>query len=417
MLKRTHEPGKLAAVTLRKLADGWHADGGNLYLFVRGASRTWVFRYVSLDGKRRNMGLGSIESTSLSRARELAKANRTAVRDKQTPVDPITQAKTQKAARKAAEQRSITFKACAEAVMKSKGQEWRNPKHGQQWKNTLESYAYPILGSLPVGMIDTPLIIRCLEPIWTEKTETASRVRGRIESVLDWATVSGYRQGDNPARWRGHLDHILPSNKKISRVNHHPALPFAQISAFMVELRKREGNGARALEFLILTAARSGEIRGARWSEIDLTENLWIIPADRMKAQKEHRVPLSDSAVQILKALPAGERDDYVFPSIQKGKQLSDMTLSAVMKRLNKSDFTVHGFRSSFRDWASEKTNHSSEVIEMALAHSIQSAVEAAYRRGDLLEKRRELMDDWAKYCGALPSQNNVISINRQVGT
>lgn len=417
MLKRTHEPGKLAAVTLKKLTDGWHADGGNLYLFVRGTSRTWVFRYVSLDGKRRNMGLGSIESTSLSRARELAKANRSAVRDKQTPVDPITQAKTQKAARKAAEQRSITFKACAEAVMKSKGQEWRNPKHGQQWKNTLESYAYPILGSLPVGMIDTPLIIKCLEPIWTEKTETASRVRGRIESVLDWATVSGYRQGDNPARWRGHLDHILPSNKKISRVNHHPALPFAQIAAFMVELRKREGNGARALEFLILTAARSGEIRGARWSEIDLTENLWIIPADRMKAQKEHRVPLSDAAVQILKALSAGKSDEYVFPSIQKGKQLSDMTLSAVMKRLNKSDFTVHGFRSSFRDWASEKTNHSSEVIEMALAHTIQSAVEAAYRRGDLLEKRRELMDDWARYCDALPSQNNVISINRQVGT
>lgn len=417
MLKRTHEPGKLAAVTLKKLANGWHADGGNLYLFVRGSSRTWVFRYVSLDGKRRNMGLGSIESTSLSRARELAKANRTKVRDKQSPVDPISQAKSQRAARKATEQRSITFKACAEAVMKSKGREWRNPKHGQQWKNTLVTYVYPILGNLPVEMIDTPLIIKCLEPIWTEKTETASRVRGRIETVLDWATVGGYRQGENPARWRGHLDHILPSNKKISRVVHHPALPFTQISEFIAELSKREGNGARALEFLILTAARSGEVRGARWSEIDLTNCFWIIPADRMKTQKEHRVPLSDDAVKILKALPEGDKNAYVFPSTQEGKQLSDMTLLAVMKRLNKSEFTVHGFRSSFRDWASEKTNHSSEAIEMALAHTISNAVEAAYRRGDLLEKRRELMEDWARYCGATQSQNNVISINRQMGT
>lgn len=417
MFKRTHEPGKLSAVMLKRLQDGWHADGGNLYLFVRGSSRTWVFRYVSLDGKRRNMGLGSIESTSLSRARELAYANRTAIKDKQKPVDPITEARNQKAARKAAELRTITFKACAEAVMKSKGQEWRNPKHSQQWKNTLETYAYPIFGSLPIGMIDTPLIIKCLEPIWSEKTETASRVRGRIETVLDWATVSGYRQGANPARWRGHLDQILPSNKKISRVIHHPALPFSQMSAFMAELRNREGHGAKALEFLILTAARSGEVRGARWSEIDLVEKLWIIPASRMKAQKEHRIPLSDAAIKVLTTLTVGEKDEFVFPSTQKDKQLSDMTLSAVLKRLKKGEFTVHGFRSSFRDWASEKTNHSSEVIEMALAHTIQSSVEAAYRRGNLLEKRRQLMDDWASYCEIRPSQNNVIRMNIKAGT
>jgi len=417
MIKRNHEPGKLAAVVLKKLKDGWHADGGNLYLFVRGSSRTWVFRYVSPDGKRRSMGLGSIDTTSLAKARELAKAHRTTLKDKQQPTDPITQAQNQRVERKAIEYRTMTFKACAEALMKSKSQEWGNPKHGQQWKNTLQSYVYPILGELPIGMIDTPLIISCLEPIWTQKTETASRVRGRIEKVLDWATVSGYRQGENPARWRGHLDQILPSGKKINRVVHHPALPFSQIAEFMVELRKREGTGARALEYAILTAARSGEVRGAIWSEINLGEELWIIPAGRMKAQREHRVPLSKAAIQILKALPVGEPHEYVFPSTQKGKRLSDMTLSAVMKRLNKSEFTVHGFRSSFRDWASEKTNHTSEAIEMALAHTIQNAVEAAYRRGDLVEKRRELMNDWARYCETLPSQNNVISINRQVGT
>jgi integrase len=378
MGKRTHEPGKLAAITLKKLVDGWHADGGNLYLFVRGASRTWVFRYTAPDGKRRNMGLGSIDSISLSRARELAREYRAQVKDKQKPIDPIAIEQEAKAQRRADDRKRVTFKWCTDEYLKAHRDEWKNPKHAQQWENTLITYAYPVFGDLPVQTIDTDLIVKCLSPIWSEKTETATRVRGRIQSVLDWATARKFRHGENPARWRGHLDNLLATPSKIQKIEHHAALPFAEIGGFMKDLRTKQGMGARALEFAILTAARSGEVRGATWSEIDFQTKTWTIPPERMKMKKEHRVPLVDAAITLLEELPKLEGGELVFPGSRVGSQLSDMTLTAALKRMGRVDLTAHGFRSTFRDWAAESTNYPRDVAEMALAHAIGDSVEAA---------------------------------------
>jgi integrase len=396
----THQPGKLAAVSLNKLADGWHGDGGSLYLFVRGASKAWVFRYRGQDGRRKHMGLGSIRSVSLARARELARELRSRLKDPANPVDPLQARRDDEKARQVEAAKSITFAAAAEAYIEAHKSSWSNPKHVQQWVNTLTTYAGPIFGALPVNAVDTALVMRCLEPLWQTKQETASRLRGRIEAVLDWATVRGSRSGDNPARWRGHLDKLLAPRKKNQK--HHAALDFKQLPAFMTDLRKRDGFAARALEFAILTAARSGEVRGATWSEIDFEEKLWIVPGSRMKAGKEHRVPLSDAAMAILTAMPRQEDapDSLIFTSPIGGK-LSDMALGAVLTRMEVA-VTAHGFRSTFRDWSAERTSHQSEVIEMALAHTIRNQVEAAYRRGDLLEKRRQLMDDWANFCDHL---------------
>lgn len=394
-----HKLNLLAAVAINKLGEGWHADGGNLYLFVRGESRTWVFRYTSPEGKRRNMGLGSSKSVTLARARELAAAYRGQVKDKLAPVDPIETTKAAKAQRGVEQAKRMTFKECAEAYIEANRAGWKNAKHAAQWGSTLTNYAYPVIGDTPVALVETPLIVKILQPIWTTKTETASRLRGRIENVLDWAKVSGFRKEDNPARWRGHLDHILPAASKVAKVTHHAALPFKEINAFMPKLQEAAGLGARALELAILTATRSGEVRGATWAEIDLAEKVWTIPGERMKAGREHRVPLSTAAVKLLKALPRLNESELVFPSSKPNKALSDMTLTAALKRLDRSDLTAHGFRSTFRDWTAEATNYPREVAEMALAHTIEDAVEAAYRRGDLFEKRKAMMEDWARFC------------------
>lgn len=397
--KGTHEPGKLAPITLRKLPDGWHADGGNLYLFVRGASRSWVFRYVATDGKRKNMGLGPLDAVSLAQAREAAKVFRAQIKHPIERIDPLAARQRSQQADRLELARRMSFKDCALAYIEAKRGEWKNQKHAQQWENTLATYCYPTIGNLPVAEVDTALVVKCLQPIWTTKTETANRLRGRIESILDWATTSEYRVGENPARWRGHLENMLAKPTKIQKVVHHAALPYAEIGSFMADLRKREGVGAMALEFAILTAARSGEVRGATWSEIDFQKRIWTIPAGRMKAGKEHRVPLVQRTFELLETLERGASGDFVFPSGKPGKPLSDMTLTAVLRRMERGDLTAHGFRSTFRDWAAETTHFPREVCEQALAHQLADKVEAAYRRGDLFEKREMLMNEWANYC------------------
>lgn len=292
----------------------------------------------------------------------------------------------------------MNFDACAAAYIEAHRSEWKNPKHVQQWENTLSTYAYPVLGGLPVSSIDEALVLKVLMPIWKEKTETATRLRGRIESVLDWATFNKFRQGENPARWKGHLEHSLAKPSKVTKVEHHPALAYDQASKFMQQLRQCDGFGARALEFLVLTACRSGEVRGAKWQEMDIQEKLWFIPADRMKMKRDHRVPLSEAAIKVLVKLPRLDGCDFVFPGAKESKPMSDMTLSAVLKRMKREDITVHGFRSTFRDWAAEQTAYPNEVAEMALAHVVSNKVEAAYRRGDLLDKRIKMMTDWSDF-------------------
>jgi integrase len=294
----------------------------------------------------------------------------------------------------------MSFDQCSAAYINAHKGSWKNAKHAEQWKNTLATYASPIIGALPVADVDTDLIVKVLSPIWGSKTETATRVRGRIESVLDWATVSRFRQGDNPARWRGHLENLLANPNRIAPVRNHPALPWREVPAFMVLLAQSRGVAARAAEFTILTAARSGEVRGATWDEVDLEAKLWTVPAERMKAGKEHRVPLSTAAMALLVALP--HRKGLIFHGRYGSAALSDMSLTAVLRRMGRGDITIHGFRSSFRDWCAEAVGNtfSREVCEHALAHSLPDRVEAAYRRGDLLDKRVMLMQAWADYCG-----------------
>ena len=286
--------------------------------------------------------------------------------------------------------------------MASHGAGWTNPKHRQQWKNTLVTYAYPSFGGLSVAAVETGLVLKALEPIWIEKPETAGRVRGRIEAVLDWAKARGYRDGENPARWRGHLDKLLPNRRKVRRVRNHPAMPYVELPVFMRDLRARDSMSARALEFTILCAARTGEVIGARWPEVELAEKVWMIPAERMKTGKEHRVPLSDRSVELLEALP--RESEFVFMGGRAGKPLSNMAMLELIRGMKPgSGYVPHGFRSTFRDWAAECSSHPDYVVEMALAHTISSKVERAYRRGDLFDKRGRLMADWADYCAAAP--------------
>jgi integrase len=407
--KRTHQPGKLAAIALKKLADGWHADGGNLYLFVRGNSRTWVFRYVGGDSRRKNMGLGSLDSVPLAEARRIAVDLRAKIKHPIAPIDPMAERQSKRTESRLAKAKAITFKSCASAYIEAHRAGWKNAKHGAQWENTLSTYVHPVLGELPVASIDTALVMQVLEPIWTSKTETASRVRGRIESVLDWAAARRYREGENPARWRGHLDKLLAKPSKVAKVTHHDALPYADINSFMENLRAREGMGARALEFLILTAARSGEVRNATWDEIDLTQGVWVLPPDRMKAGKEHRVPLSKPALKLLNTLPRLDDCPLLFPSSKQGRPLSDMTLTSAIRRMEYTGVTAHGFRSTFRDWAAEKTTFPSDMAEMALAHTVSNKVEAAYRRGDMFEKRRKMMEAWARWCSTATGRGTVV--------
>jgi integrase len=307
--------------------------------------------------------------------------------------------------------KGMTFRACAERYIEAHKAGWRNPKHALQWMSTLASYAYPVFGDLPVKAIDVGLVMKAVEPIWATKTETASRLRGRIESVLDWAAARGYRHGDNPARWRGHLDKLLPKRAKMQRVQHHPALAYDEVGAFMDALRSQGGIAARALAFCILTATRTSETLNARWDEIDLAAKLWVIPAGRIKAGKEHRVPLSAPALAILRQLAETRSGEFVFPGGKGGKPLSNMALLALLKRMERSDLTVHGFRSAFRDWAAERTHYPREVAEMALAHAIGDKVEAAYRQGDLFEKRRRLMEEWARFCASPRHSRDVVPI------
>ncbi len=388
---------ELSALTVSRIKqDGRYAVGGvdGLCLRVTGASRSWVLR-VMIDAKRSDIGLGGFPDISLAEAREKAREFRKQIRD---GINPIAERQTKRSRAKLQKEKIKTFHECALAYIEAHQAGWKNEKHRKQWVATLEKYTFPVIGNIPIADIETTSVLQALEPIWYDKAETASRLRGRIESILDWATVRGYRSGENPARWKGHLNKLLPARSKVQKVQHHPALPYSEIGFFMAELRLRKGISARALEFAILTGARSGEVRGAQWEEIDLKMKIWTIPADRMKAGKEHRVPLADETIELLKNLPRITDNDFVFPST-KGGQLSDMSLTAILRRMNRGDYTQHGFRSTFRDWAGETTTYPREVIEHALAHQLKDKAEAAYQRGDLLEKRCHLMSDWARFC------------------
>jgi len=372
-----------------------------LYLLVSTSLRaSWIYRYQD-NGKKHDHGLGPYPDVSLADAR---KARLKCDGLRRDGIDPIAARKAARAKAKLDTAKAMTFKDCAAAYIKAHMAGWRNPKHAAQWPNTLAAYVYPVFGSLPVQDVDVGLVMRALEPIWREKPETASRVRGRIENVLDWATARGYRQGENPARWRGHLENLLPKKTKVQRVEHHAALPYAELPEFMVELQRREGVAARALEFLALTAVRTGEVRGAKWSEINLVQRLWTIPAERVKAGREHRVPLSDAAMAILGQMQEIRQSDYVFPGGKVRRPLNHAALLEVLQRMGRSDLTVHGLRSTFRDWTAEQSSFPHEVAEMALGHVVANAVERAYRRGDLFQKRRQVMDAWARFCTAAPA-------------
>ncbi len=359
------------------------------------------------------MGLGRVDLVPLKAARELAS---TARQDAKAGRDPVAAKEAARMTEAVAEARATTFRQCAEGYIAAHAAGWRNAKHAAQWGATLAQYVYPVFGDLPVAMVDTPLVMKVLDPIWTAKTETASRVRGRIEAILDWARVRGYRGGENPARWKGNLALALPARAKAKPRGRHAALRFDQMPAFWADLAGREGAGAAALRFAILTAARTGEAIGARWEEIDLERAAWTIPAARMKGGREHRVPLSVPALAILEAMgPKGSGP--VFAGARRGKPLSNMALLMTLRRMNRSDLTAHGFRSTFRDWAAETTNFPGEVAEAALAHAVGDKVEAAYRRGDLFEKRRRLMDAWGGYCTAPAVERGaVVALRKPTG-
>jgi len=406
----------LTPLVVKNAKPGRHADGGGLHLLVKkSGARSWVYRFM-LRGKSRDIGLGAaagLGALTLSAARDAADALRLRVK---AGVDPLEErqrlSEEALAARQAAEIAGVTFKAVAEAYIAANEDGWRNAKHRQQWRNTLSTYVYPEIGEIPVSDIATAHVLKIIEPIWKAKPETASRIRGRIETVLDAAKARGYRAGENPARWSGHIAQILPARTRLTR--HHKALPYDQVPSFVQGLREREAVAALALAFVILTATRTSEAIAATWGEIDLGKAVWTIPAGRMKAGNEHRVPLSPRAIEILESLKP-LHSSWVFPGTKGGK-LSSMAMTMLLRRM-KVDATVHGFRSAFRDWAAECTGYAHEVCEMALAHVIGNKAEAAYRRGDLFEKRRRLMADWATFC-AFPAgnTNNVQPIRKAEG-
>ncbi len=401
------------------------AVGGvaGLYLQITpNGGKTWVLR-VRVGAKRRDIGLGGFPTVTLSQAREKARAARDKI---EGGIDPVEERKAAKAALVMAQRRGLLFKDAVDKALASKLDGFKNAKHRDQWRNTLDTYALPELGALPVHEISTADVLRVLQPIWAEKTETAARLRGRIEAVLSWATVAGHRQGDNPARWGGNLKELLPAKNKVAEIGNHPALSLDDVPRWFADLRKREGFGARAVEFVALTAARSGEVRGATWDEIDLERGIWTVPAARMKMKREHRVPLSPAAIAMLKALPKLDGNPLVFPAA-RGGMLSDMTLSATMRRMheaaeaegaggffdprNKRPAVPHGLRSTFRDWAAERTTYAGEMAEVALAHRISSAVEAAYRRGDMIEKRRAMMAAWVGFLSGAEAKGKVVRL------
>jgi integrase len=408
----------LTPLTVKNAKPGSYADGGGLRLVVKETgARSWVYRYM-LKGRSRDIGLGPAAgpgTVALAKARDLADDLR---REVKAGIDPLDQREQlvaeEAAAAQAAAIAGITFKASAEAYIAAHEESWRNDKHRQQWRNTLNTYVYPTMGDIPVADIDTAHVMAVLEPIWRAKPETASRVRGRLETILDAARARGHRSGENPARWRGHVAQMLPARSQLTR-GHHKAMPYVEVPAFVAKLRTREATAALMLEFAILTAARSGEVIDATWAEIDLAKAVWTVPAARMKAGKEHRVPLSPRAVEILEIV-AKVGGDHLFSGNSNGK-LSIMAMTMLLRRM-KQDCTVHGFRSAFRDWAAECTSFSHEVCEMALAHVIGNKAEAAYRRGDLFDKRRKLMEAWATRCGTVDAAGgNVTPIRADAAT
>ncbi|MDZ7852946.1 MAG: tyrosine-type recombinase/integrase [Halomonas sp.] len=426
MPKRAKE---LTAIEVKRLTEpGFHAVGGvaGLHLTVKTPeARSWILR-ARVGSLRRDIGLGGYPDVSLAMAREYAREAKARIK---AGVDPVAERKAMRSELLAQQVKEITFEQAAAKVIAKKQAEASNPKHAAQWASTLKTYAYPVLGKMAVKDIEISHVIKMLEPEWEKKTETMTRVRQRVEAVLAWATVNGHRSGDNPARWKGNLDAVLPAPAKVGKKQNHAALPYTRVGEFMSDLRTRDGMAAKALEFAVLTAARSGEIRGARWDEIDLAEKVWIVPAGRMKAKREHRVPLSDAAVDLLQSLPRIDDSELIFPA-PRGGQMSDATLAAVIKRINsgkpegeayvdpKQDhraITQHGFRSTFRDWAAEHTGYANEVVEMALAHTIKNQAEAAYRRGDMLDKRHRLMSDWADFLNdAEPQAGAVTPIRKE---
>lgn len=409
---------ELSALEVKNLPPGAHAVGGVAGLILEVSStggKTWILR-VRTGSKRREIGLGGYPSISLSEARNKARDTREAIGK---GVDPVAEKQAAKAALLAQQASMKTFAWCATTYVAERKGEWKNAKHQAQWLATLETYAFPIIGKLSVQSVALPHVLDVLNqpqadkgnaPLWDAKTETASRLRGRVESVLNWASVHGYRDGLNPARWKGHLDAILKAPNKIQKSEHHKAIPYAEMNPFMQALRQQDGTGARALEFAILCASRSGEVRGAAWEEFDLKKGLWTIPGERMKAGKPHTVPLSKQALQVIAAIEPTAGTDLVFPS-PRGKVLSDMTLTAVMRRMQ-LEAVPHGFRSTFRTWGGEQTAYPRDLLETALAHTLESKVEAAYMHGTQIEKRRKLMQDWADYVELAKSQGeNVIPL------
>jgi integrase len=397
---------RLTAVTVTNArAKGLYPDGGGLYLRVTSTgTKSWILRY-SRDGKTHDMGLGPAGSISLARARELtAEAHRRRLQG----LDPINARADERAAAKRAEARGVSFKVCAEQMMDAREIGWRNTKHRKQWRSSLLRYAYPVLGEAPVTAIDTALILKVLEPIWATKTQTANRIRGRMESVLDWAKARDLREGENVARWRGHLDQLLAAPSKVRSVRHHPALSYAELPAFLENLRSKDAISRRALEFVVLTAVRTREGIWARWDEIDFGARMWVIPAQRMKGGREHRVPLSTRAIAILKEMQEIRENDFLFPGLKQGQPLSAKSLLILLRDLHPG-ITTHGFRSTFKDWAAECTHTPNFVSEAALAHVVADKVEAAYRRADLIAKRRKLMDAWDRYCSRPASADVVI--------
>ena len=392
---------ELSALDIKRLSrPGRHAIGcisGLLIVVKESGAKSWILRTM-IGGRRCSIGLGPYPEISLSEARNKARAYKQDIRE---GIDPLAEKRRIKASLTRQNGR-ITFVEVARLCHEKKIEGFKNAKHGKDWISSVNRYAVPLIGKLPVDEIDLHHILKIIEPIWTTKTETASRLRQRLEQILAFATVCGYRKGDNPARWKGHIDAILPKPSKIKKVKHFPALDWREIGAFMADLRKRDGMGARCLEWIVLTACRSGEARPATWDEIDVERCVWTIPADRMKTGKEHKVPLVADAVKLINSLPKFQGINYIFAA-PRGGPLSDMSVSAVCRRMQ-VDAVPHGFRSTFRDWCAESTNFPREVAEQALAHAIGNQVEAAYRRGDLFEKRRKLMLAWTSFCNQIQS-------------
>jgi integrase len=393
-MRRTNQLTSLKIARLNTA--GRYGDGLGLWLQVGPTGgKAWLFRYQRA-GKARQMGLGALHTISLAEARDKARECRKLLLAGMDPIEAKRDHRTRTALAKA---QGTTFRECAERYIGAHQASWRNPKHAAQWPATLASYVFPHIGALPVAAIDTDLVLKCIEPIWAAKPETAGRIRGRIELILDWAKAREMRLGENPARWRGHLDKLLPAKSKIAPTKHHAALSYREMAKFMALLRKRSGISVIALQFTILTAARTSEAIGAEQGEVDSKNRIWIVPAVRMKARREHRVPLADTTLKLLKSLPTEKGNPHLFIGARSGAAVSNMAMLEVLREMDRGDLTVHGFRSTFRDWAAETTNYPNEVVEMALAHAVGDKVEAAYRRGDLFEKRRALANDWARYC------------------